>query len=306
MPAPNRLRDEVAYAWTGREFDSLATRVPIRQAFFRQRSRGPTGDRLPPLARMVRIPGGPHGDDTRAHSRATGRAEMSAAGVCVALYLSLVVRAGSRPGGSAVDASTFRDWADRLGLFGEGTKPPPSGRASAARRVRNAMSWLVQHGLVEQVSKADCPEGAVADGRASPVRLLAEDASGSPYRRWTDGETEQRRRLHEENDRAFLSDNEWEGPPIEVPLAFWAEGWVTGLSPKAVAALFVLMDQSVGVEPKSLPRIRKRQYGLSSQVWNAGCRELKERRLVTISALPKAGIASRYEYQLHIERLVRT
>jgi hypothetical protein len=85
------------------------------------------------------------------------------------------------------------------------------------------------------------------------------------------------------------------GRYLGVPVEFWTKGWILDLSPLAIALLFVLLELLGGEDsPRYVTRIRRDQYGLSSDTWTRATKELVAANLLTVGRVPQG---SEYDYR---------
>lgn len=135
----------------------------------------------------------------------------------------------------------------------------PNPKTSGAARVRRSLDELASTGLIW----LDRTNGA------SPrTQLRREDGSGAPYK--LPGEKE-----------AVLVDGairaKAEGFYVQLPAAFFTNGWVAALSARAIAAYLALLVQH-DLDPDSpafiAPSIRADRYGMSEDSFLRGCAEL--------------------------------
>lgn len=305
------------------------THVELRQAWFRRF--GPSVDYRPPLPTLL-TPAGRGGSDIR---------------VQLWLWLYLEAHARSRAGISTAIPFARRDLAARLHLLGDHVGNEGK-RDSRARRIDNALKRLVA-------------EKAVARSGRS-VELLDHLGQGTPYRHESDEDRAARHRralalqrvgvpfdyalreamfsTHEDTapsgqpvrrrlgPHRWLGD-EWEQAPIRLPLALWANGWVSYLPAAALMALLVLYDQQTnpdrrqgphwmrpdsGVGPPVGPpapdaadrsdgidvsRVLQTQYTIGPDVWHKGLAILVTEGIVTRIRDGSRGFAPRYRYRIH-------
>lgn len=135
----------------------------------------------------------------------------------------------------------------------------PNPKTSGAARVRRSLDELAGCGLIW----LDRTNGA------SPrTQLRREDGSGAPYK--LPGEKE-----------AMLFDGavraKAEGRYIQLPAAFFTNGWVAALSARAIASYLALLVQQ-DLDPDGpvfiAPSIRADRYGMSEDSFLRGCAEL--------------------------------
>lgn len=103
--------------------------------------------------------------------------------------------------------------------------------------------------------------------------LLREDGSGADY---VDPGPEAKKKKAAK--QAFgLSDRY-----IQLPAAFWTDGWAARLSARAVAVLLALHDVVGGKEWGWVSLSERERYGLSEDTWIKGVAELKEHGLIQV------------------------
>ena len=74
---------------------------------------------------------------------------------------------------------------------------------------------------------------------------------------------------------------------MNLPVAFWKNGWIVRLSGRAIALLLILKDVVGGRDPQQGVYVRpdnaRLQYGLSEDTWSRGVKELKEAGLIVVT-----------------------
>lgn len=177
-----------------------------------------------------------------------------------------------------------RSWATLLGL------PDPDNRG--ARRIRDAIVWLEERRFIT----VDSPPGV-----APTLMLLNELRTGMDYSVPGAAIVEARAagELGEVSDRY-----------VQLPAAFWENGWVATLSGAGTAMLLVLLhaDRSRGREIWFSPSTAKATYELSRDTRSAGLTELAGYGVVSISRRPVQPSAlaqrrMRNAYVLHLDEL---
>jgi hypothetical protein len=213
------------------ERSKRSTGVPLAESFIRREN---APDNPPPLAQLLR--GGQGGE------------------VRLKLYLTMSLLAVGPP--YDIKPIPARSWAAALDI----DNPAQNG----ARRVSDAIGWLVEHKLLVAERRQGTP---------GTVRLLSQDGTGGPYTRPTPSTRY-----------------------VRLPLGMWDEGWIVRLSGTALALLIVLLDLQGGrAEPQWIsPAQARRRYDLSPDTWTKGLRELKALGLVTVSRRPQGDI---FDYQ---------
>jgi DNA-binding winged helix-turn-helix (wHTH) protein len=93
-----------------------------------------------------------------------------------------------------------------------------------------------------------------------------------------------------------------------MPIEFWTQGWLLQLSPTATALLFALREALGGhSEPQYIPTTRRQRYGLSSDTWTRGRKELEAQGLLAVKREPQGTFYDftrlRNAYQLTLARL---
>lgn len=122
-------------------------------------------------------------------------------------------------------------------------------------------------------------------GRPSAIKLLSADGDGGEYAQPRE-----------------------EGRYVGMPVEFWTQCWLLQLSPTATALLFVLREALGGrSEPEYIPTTKRQRYGLSSDTWTKGRKELEAQGLLTVKRDPRGTFyvftRLRNAYQLTLERL---
>jgi hypothetical protein len=143
-----------------------------------------------------------------------------------------------------IDNVPARAWAETLDL----ADPPGLG----ARRIADALHWLAENNFVTLNSRR---------GRPPVVRLLSVLGDGQPFDRG--------RKVY-----------------VRVPIGLWRNFWINRLSGTGLALLLVLLDLQSAIDrqtPPALPGAMRRRYGLSSDSWTRGSRELQDLGLLEIA-----------------------
>jgi len=199
---------------------------------------------LPPLASLLR---GGRGGEVR-----------------LKLLLSLLWVAG---GGSderhRTKAYPARAWAGLLDL------PDPEGNGQ--RRIRDAIGWLEDEGLVRTMR---------TPGRPMALQLLLEDGSGHAYFDPAGAANKKKK------SGATLTGSDLY---IGVPASFWTDGWLVTLSGRALAMMLVIAHLTFSERdewPWVSPARARHLYGLSEDTWSKGIAELKARRIIEIRKRP--------------------
>lgn len=276
------------------------TTVPIRQRQIRRPARYVAAPLLPRLL----VPGGRGGADVR---------------IRLWLWCVLDAHARSSRGEDPVLELGRREAATRMHLL-SGTATLSKGKCeSASRRADNAFARLRREGIIQRVGRGHW-------------RVLSDDAGGAPFCSETESELAARLAVRDDllaaarhGQRTVRYDSvrrrpsrsavdepsgvvvhdHWEEAPIAVPLALWANGWVSGLSGAALLTLLVLLDQARAASEVVVPRIRRSQYALGKEVWKKGRDELRGHRIICVSAGRQSGAVVRDHYQLSLDRLER-
>jgi hypothetical protein len=172
-------------------------------------------------------------------------------GVDIKLALSLLWAAGGsgedpeEPGLLHSTRFVDRDWAELLGL----DKPDSAGK----RRIAAARQRLADARLIDLERRP---------GEATRIVLLREDASGAPYS--SPGEP--------------LAGGRAEGKYHQLKAEFWTNGWMAGLSVRAVITLLTLIHMTNTGKPGDLafvsPRFRHDHFGFSEETFYNGASEL--------------------------------
>ncbi len=144
------------------------------------------------------------------------------------------------------------------------------------RRVASNLKWLADNKLIELEPQW---------GRPSAITLLSAVGDGEEYTQPRDGAR-------------------YVGMPVE----FWTQGWLLQLSPTATALLFALREALGGYEePRYIPTMRRRRYGLSPNTWTEGRKELEVQGLLTVKREPQGDFYDytrlRNAYELVLKRL---
>jgi len=198
----------------------------------------------PPLANLLR---GGRGGDVR-----------------LKLLLSLLWVAG---GGSderhSTNAYPARAWAGLLDL--------PDADRNGQRRIRDAIGWLEDEGLIRTMR---------TPGRPMALQLMREDASGQTY---SDPAAAAKRK--KATGAAITSSDLY----IGLPPTFWTDGWLVTLSGRAVALLLVIAHVTFSERdewPWVSPARARKLYGISEDTWGKGIAELRARGIIQIRKRP--------------------
>jgi hypothetical protein len=203
-----------------------------------------------------------------------------AGGVRLRLMLAILWLAG---GGDERHTVTFpaRAWAEMLDLAA------PNG--AGQRRVRDAVAWLEQQGLIS-VDRDP--------GRPLTVTLLREDSSRKPYisplRAPKNAKTGKLARRH------------WS---VLLPPVFWTNGWALALSTPAIALFLIMLDldRTDGRSAWITPELAQSRYALSDDSWTRGVAELKAHGLLKVHRQPVdvslGWRRTRNTYKLRLRRL---
>lgn len=188
-------------------------------------------------------------------------------------------------------AASSADWARLAGL------PLGGRRASSLRRVGSASAALVQ-------------EGWIVKGRGGLLTLM-DRPSKQPYA--SEPEASKVRRLRERE--AFIADKSesqaryhprhWEGAPLAVPAELWANGWIGGLSAKAVIAYMIILNHRDEEQLSVVPKIRTHQYDFGPELWSAAVQQLVANKLIGRSDFATRGIVTVHAYRVRPETLQR-
>jgi hypothetical protein len=165
------------------------------------------------------------------------------------LYLSMALLAVSPPYNLPVIPAW--SWAELLDL--------PDPEHNGARRVNEAIGWLVEHRLVVSDRRR---------GVSGAVRLLSQSGTGDPYARPAGG-----------------------GRYVKLPLGVWRDGWIVRLSGAALGLLIILLDLQGGrTKPQWIsPSVARARYDLSADTWTKGVRELRCLGIVSVSRVSQGG-----------------
>lgn len=98
---------------------------------------------------------------------------------------------------------------------------------------------------------------------------------------------------------------------VQVPLAFWLNGWLVTLSGTALAMWMVLRDMQRGRGERDVwvpPDVARARYRLSPDTFSKGVSELAAHKLVTVRRVPQGAQEwqnnrVRNSYHLHAEQL---
>ncbi|MGW8944603.1 hypothetical protein [Streptomyces koyangensis] len=144
------------------------------------------------------------------------------------------------------------------------------------RRVASNLKWLADHQFIDLQPQW---------GRPSAITLLSATGDGGVY-------TQPRE----------------DGRYVGMPIAFWTNGWLLQLSPTAIALLFALREALGGKsEPQYIHTAKRQRYGLSSDTWTKGRKELEAQGLLAVKREPQGDFYDfmrlRNAYQLTLGRL---
>ncbi|MFF8271915.1 hypothetical protein ACF059_31745 [Streptomyces sp. NPDC016562] len=144
------------------------------------------------------------------------------------------------------------------------------------RRVASNLTWLADNKFIDLQPQW---------GRPSAITLMSATGDGGAY-------TQPRE----------------EGRYVGMPIEFWTSGWLLQLSPTATALLFALRDALGGYsEPQYIHTAKRQRYGLSSDTWTKGRKELEAQGLLTVKREPQGDFYDftrlRNAYQLDLEKL---
>jgi hypothetical protein len=179
-----------------------------------------------------------------------------------------------------------RGWAALLDL----DEPDTNG----ARRVSAAITWLAEHGYLRIVPNPGAP---------STIYLLDERGTGSRYRL----PAETIKELKESGEK-FGRDEYW----VQLPSAFWTNGWIGVLNGTAVAMLLVLLDEAAGAQHATSlwhsPRQAQERFALSQDTRTNGLLELEAYGIIDKRRTPVSRGVFDYRrmrnvYDLHLEQL---
>ena len=130
----------------------------------------------------------------------------------------------------------------------------PNPETNGARRVNEALTSLEHHKLISIEDRRP--------GRPPRVYLLSHAGDGEKYSR--------PRRT-------------W----VNLPVAFWQNGWIVKLSGRAIALFLILSELKGGRDTAEGVWVRpdraRSHYALSEDTWTRGVKELKEVELVTVT-----------------------
>lgn len=180
----------------------------------------------------------------------------------IKLYVTLLWMAGG--GRDSRHSVNFpaRAFAELLDL------PDPGGRGE--RRIREALKAFQRDGLIFLESQPGMP---------SVIHLLQEDAADQPYSR-PGIHMERAKQAGEKVDPAHLF--------VQLPAAFWTQGWSIVLNGPAIAMLLVLLVVTENGRKKSqwVSPSQRVRYGLSDDTWTRGLAELVKHGLVDVRKMP--------------------
>lgn len=162
-------------------------------------------------------------------------------------------------------------WAALLSL--------PDPNVKGARRVNDAVAWLENNRLIRTERRPGGP---------SEVFLLSQLATGSPYSRPGPG-----------------------GRYINLPVAFFENGWIVTLSAPAIAMWLITKEMQGGKKsPDEVwvpPALARERYDLSDDTRTKGYHELRQHHLLTVGRTRQGDEWTwdrlRNTYWLDLERL---
>lgn len=232
--------------------------LQIRRSFVLGR---PNKSEIPALARVMR--GGGRGGDVR-----------------LKLLLSLLWLGAKEPYDTTLPART---WAELVGL--------PDPQVKGARRVRDALDWLVERKFVEIETQP---------GQPHVVYLLREEGTGAPYT--VPGQAAARAK---ERGRGVTAHRY-----VRLPATIWSNAWLPVMSAAGIGALLILLVELGGRTDRVVwlsPAVALDTYYLSNQTRYKGLGELAA--LGIVSTERRAVGPSKYEatrfrnaYRLHLDR----
>ena len=155
----------------------------------------------------------------------------------------------------------------------------PDPDVNGARRVNDAITWLEDKMLIRTERRPGGP---------SEVFLLSQLGTGAAYSRPGPG-----------------------GRYINLPVAFWENGWIVALSAPAIAMWLITREMQGGKKsPEQVwvsPALAKERYDLSNDTRTKGTHELEEHGLLTIGRTKQGDEWTwdrlRNTYWLHLDRL---
>jgi hypothetical protein len=154
----------------------------------------------------------------------------------------------------------------------------PNPETNGARRVNEALTSLEHQNLISLEDRRP--------GKPTRVYLLSHAGDGKQYSR--------PRRT-------------W----VNLPVAFWKNGWIVALSGRAIALFLILSELQGGRDPAEGTWVRpdraRLHYALSEDTWTRGVKELKQAHIVSVIR-EKHGerwdwVRLRNRYQVHVARL---
>jgi hypothetical protein len=182
--------------------------------------------------------------------------------VRIKLYLALLWMAGG--GRDSRHSVNFpaRAFAELLDL------PDPGGRGE--RRVREALKAFQRDRLILLEPQPGMP---------SVIHLLQEDATDQPYSR-PGIHMERAKQAGEKADPAHLF--------VQLPAAFWTQGWSIVVNGPAIAMLLVLLVVTENGRKKNqwVSPSQRARYALSDDTWTRGLAELVKHGLVDVRKMP--------------------
>jgi hypothetical protein len=99
----------------------------------------------------------------------------------------------------------------------------------------------------------------------------------------------------------------WEGSPLDLPAAWWRNGWISSLTGVELALLLMMWDVTRGAsDPFRIRRIRKSQYGLKKGCVQRGRAGLESLNLLEAHKVGTVGKAIDYEYRVDWSALLAT
>lgn len=217
-------------------------------------------DELPTLAHLIR---GGRGGEVR-----------------LKLYLSILWVGASYPHDVTFPART---WAELLGL--------PSPTSHGARRVREAIDFLVESSLLAETRRPGLP---------TELTLLREDRSGNKYTVPGAASAQAKARGRGLESHRY----------VRLSSAFWSRGWIAVLTVPGLVALLTLLVEQRGPEPSPVwlaPDVAVDRYAISNQTRYRGLKELQQYGLVSRHVLPLQGnyeaVRRRHAYLLDLSNL---
>ena len=210
-------------------------------------------------------------------------AAKGSADIRMRLLLAVLFAQSFRVGANGVPARPA-DWARLVGL------PLGGRRAASLRRIGNARNSLQQQGWVQQA-------------RGGLITLI-DKFSLTPYSSEPAATTERRMRERDSfiatksESQARYHPRHWEGPPLAVPAELWANGWVGGLSAKSVIAFMIILNHRDSDGMSQVPKIRRHQYALGTDIWTPAIDQLERRKLIRTHNLGTRGAVTNVGYEV--------